>query len=88
MDKTDVKQLTILLKSWTINDEKRETWSRGTNSRLPFAVNAMFNLSNIFTLQSLLSDWSLSIDRSSRMRAVWKGKDTSLIKERKLDYFT
>ena len=29
MDKTGVKQLTILLKSWTVNDEKREnlvTW--------------------------------------------------------------
>ena len=29
MDKTGVKQLTILSKSWTVNDEKREnlvTW--------------------------------------------------------------
>ena len=48
----------------------------------------MLNLSHIFTLQSVLSDWSLSIDRYSRIRAVWKGKDASLIKERKLDYFT
>ena len=48
----------------------------------------MLNLSHIFTLQSVLSDWSLSIDRYSRIWAVWKGKDASLIKERKLDYFT
>ena len=26
---------------------KGETWSRGTNSRLPFYVNVMLNLSNI-----------------------------------------
>ena len=25
---------------------KEETWSRGTNSRLPFDVNVMLNLSN------------------------------------------
>ena len=28
---------------------KEETWSRGTNSRLPFDVNVMFNLSNVHT---------------------------------------
>ena len=26
---------------------KRETWSRGTNSRLAFDVNVMVNLSNV-----------------------------------------
>ena len=42
-------------KKWTVNDEvvseqwtasKGESWSRGTNSRLPFDVNVMLNLSN------------------------------------------
>ena len=28
---------------------KRETWSRGTNSRVPFAVNVKLNLSNVMT---------------------------------------
>ena len=30
-----------------------ETWSRGTNSRLPFDVNVMLNLSNISILEIL-----------------------------------
>ena len=30
-----------------------ETWSRGTNSRLPFNVNVMLNLSNISILEIL-----------------------------------
>ena len=32
---------------------KGETWSRGTNSRLPFDVNVMLNLSNISILETL-----------------------------------
>ena len=32
-------------KQWTIS--KWKTWSRGTNSRLPFAANAILNLSNL-----------------------------------------
>ena len=30
-----------------------ETWSRGTNSRLPFDVNVMLNLSNLSILETL-----------------------------------
>ena len=30
-----------------------ETWSRGTNSRLPFNVNVMLNLSNLSILEIL-----------------------------------
>ena len=30
-----------------------ETWSRGTNSRLPFDVNVMLNLSNLSILEIL-----------------------------------
>ena len=30
-----------------LTTSKQETWSRGTNSRLPFDVNVMFNLSNV-----------------------------------------
>ena len=32
---------------------KEETWSRGTNSRLPFDVNVMLNLCNISILEIL-----------------------------------
>ena len=31
---------------------KGETWSRGSNSRLPFDVNVILNLSSIFFLSS------------------------------------
>ena len=30
-----------------------ETWSRGTNSRLPFDVNVMLNISNLSILEIL-----------------------------------
>ena len=30
-----------------LTTSKQETWSRGTNSRLPFDVNVMLNLSNV-----------------------------------------
>ena len=33
-----------------IMNSKDETWSRGTNSRLPFDVNVMLNLSDSFHL--------------------------------------
>ena len=39
-----------------MNSERQvmgETWSRGTNSRLPFDVNVMLNLSNISILEIL-----------------------------------
>ena len=31
----------------SIGDKQGETWSRGTNSCLPFDVNMMLNLSNL-----------------------------------------
>ena len=36
---------------------KGETWSRGTNSRLQFDVNAMLNLSNIAPQSQNLVTW-------------------------------
>ena len=31
-------------------ENKGKTWSRGTNSRLPFSVNVILNLSNVICL--------------------------------------
>ena len=48
LDKTGIKLLYDYCRSnkrWTKN--KGKTWSRGTNSRLPFGVNVNLNLSNI-----------------------------------------
>ena len=40
-----IKLLIFVYKQLTVNDTKGKTWSRGTNSRLPFGVNMNLYLS-------------------------------------------
>ena len=49
---------------------KGETWSRGTNSPLPFDVNLMLNLSNSFTL-SLAHCIVCSITAGNDLSVQW-----------------
>ena len=50
MDKNKVTLLVFLVEVKTSNGK---TWSRGTNSRLPFSVNVTFNLLNSTSPQTL-----------------------------------
>ena len=47
LDKTGLNLLISVKLQRTVNEKKGKTWPRGTNSRLPFAVNVTPNLSYI-----------------------------------------
>ena len=80
MDKTNVNPL-ISMNEW-IMTSKGKTWSLGTNSRLPFAINVILNLSIDKNTKKLACENShLSLLRCKRQRAGSNGCICRLLKK-------